>query len=216
MVGPGLGARFAGGIVCLAAALFLFVHDAALFDLDRDTALHVRATFPFVAAWLVVFMLPMLWFTPDRKSEGLPKMEAVRQGFGQLHRTLGEVRRYPGLIRFVIARAIFMDGLATVFALGGVYAAGTFGMDGRRLLYFGIALNLSAGLGAWLFSGVDDRIGSRRTILITTSFAGPLLVGALTALTGNQRIALIVIPAFFLIGWLILKGVPPEQERTAS
>lgn len=270
--GRGWALGYAGGIVCLAAVLFFFVRDSAFFELDRKNAAHVRATFPFVAGWLIVFMLPLLLFTPDRKPADIAKKEAVLKGLRQLRDSLAEVRRIPGLVRFLIARAIFMDGLATVFALGGVYAAGTFGMGESRILYFGIALNISAGLGAWLFSGVDDRIGSRRTILITlgglllfssliliapgelwfwvfgiplglfvgpvqassrsyfshvapdhlrtemfglyalaeksTSFAGPLLVGLLTAATGSQRLALIVIPVFFLIGWLILKGVP--------
>lgn len=275
--GRGWALGYAGGIVCLAAVLFLFVRDSSVFQLDRENAAHVRITFPFVAAWLIVFMLPLLLFTPDRKPADIPKNEAVRQGLQQLRDSLVQLRGIPGLLRFLIARAIFMDGLATVFALGGVYAAGTFGMGEGRILFFGIALNLSAGLGAWLFSDLDDRIGNRDTILVTlgglllfssliliapgelwfwifgvplglfvgpvqassrsyfshlapdhlrtqmfglyalaaksTSFAGPLLVGLLTALTGSQRLALIVIPVFFLVGWLILKGVPRAEPE---
>ncbi|MFO7724897.1 MAG: MFS transporter [Oceanipulchritudo sp.] len=275
--GRGWALGYAGGIACLAAVLFFFVHDAALFELDREKAIHVRVSFPFVAAWLIVFMLPLLLFTPDRKPTGIPKKEAFRKGLRQLRNSFAEVRRFPGMLRFLIARAIFMDGLATVFALGGVYAAGTFAMGESRILYFGIALNIAAGTGAWVFSGVDDRIGSRRTILVTlaglllfsslilvapdefwfwifgillgvfvgpvqassrayfshvapdhlrtqmfglyalaakaTSFAGPLLVGLLTALTGSQRLGLIVIPGLFLIGWLVLKGVPSAEGQ---
>jgi len=70
------------------------------------------------------------------------------------------------LFKFLLARMIYQDGLNTLFAFGGVYAAGTFGMDTAEVIMFGITLNLTAGLGAFAFSAIDDRIGSKRTILI--------------------------------------------------
>jgi UMF1 family MFS transporter len=56
---------------------------------------------------------------------------------------------------------VFIDGLATLFAFGGVYAAGTFGMDAQGVLLFGIGLNVSAGIGAAAFAWIDDWLGSR-------------------------------------------------------
>jgi UMF1 family MFS transporter len=47
--------------------------------------------------------------------------------FAQLKRTLIEVRKYRHTLRFLLARLVYNDGLVTVFAFGGIYAAGTFG-----------------------------------------------------------------------------------------
>ncbi|HKL19938.1 MAG TPA: MFS transporter, partial [Halalkalibaculum sp.] len=85
----------------------------------------------------------------------------------QLKESIRHIREYKDIMRFLIARMIFIDGLATVFAFGGIYAAGTFDMDEKGVLIFGIGLNLTAGLGAALFAWIDDYLGSRQTILIS-------------------------------------------------
>ena len=77
---------------------------------------------------------------------------------------------------FLIARLIYNDGLIAVFVFGAMYAAGTFDMDATQVLMFGIVLNVVAGLGAIGFGFVDDRLGGKKTLLIT-------LVG-LTVATG--------------------------------
>ena len=90
-------------------------------------------------------------------------MESVRS----LKETWAEVRRYRPIIRLLVARLVYNDGLVTVFAFGGIYAAGTFGFTFEDILLFGIALNVAAGLGAFVFGFVDDKIGGKLTILIS-------------------------------------------------
>ena len=158
---------YAGGLACLIAALVLFVQtDTPLFGLDKQAAEHVRITGPLVAVWLAVFALPMFLFTPDRPSSGLSYREAVRHGLGQLKATLTDLRRFRTVGRFLLARMIYIDGLNTLFAFGGIYAAGTFGMGLAEVIQFGIVLNVTSGLGAFAFAWLDDWIGAKRTILI--------------------------------------------------
>ena len=121
--GRGWALGYAGGIVCLIAVLALFVHDSALLGISQENALHIRMSFPFVSLWLIVFVLPLCWWTPDRSDRGLPLRQSVREGLGQLKRSFGNLGQYRTVLRFLIARAFYMDGLATVLALGGVYAA---------------------------------------------------------------------------------------------
>ena len=54
----------------------------------------------------------------------------------------------------------YRDGLSTLFAVGGLYAAGTFGLSFEQILVFAIGLNVTAGLGAGSFAWVDDKFGS--------------------------------------------------------
>ncbi len=182
--GRGWAMGYAGGLCCLATVFVLFLGEKALVELDRDTAQHVRAAFPFVGVWLLVFSIPIFGMAPDRKASGLPWREAVRLGLGQLRRSVKNVRRYRHTVRFLIAWALYSDGLATIFAMGGVYAAGAFGMDAGRVLLFGVGLSISAGLGAIGFSVIDDRIGSRRTILM--ALAGLLLFSTLILVVESE------------------------------
>jgi UMF1 family MFS transporter len=70
------------------------------------------------------------------------------------------------MARFLLARLFYTDGLNTLFAFGAIYAAGVFGMPFEEILLFGIALNVTAGLGAAGFGLVEDRLGAKQTILV--------------------------------------------------
>ena len=61
---------------------------------------------------------------------------------------------------------IYADGLITLFAFGGVYAAGEFGLSLAQVIVFGIVLNVAAGAGAAAFAWLDDRLGSKRVIVL--------------------------------------------------
>lgn len=132
-----------------------------------DPVQPVRLTFVFTAVWYLVFALPLFFFTPDKRGTGKGQRQAVRDGLRQLRDSFRAARRYTPIFRFLLARMVYMNGLATMFAFGGVYEVGTFDMTERDVVLFGIALNISAGLGAFAFAWVDDWIGSKRTILIS-------------------------------------------------
>ena len=102
---------------------------------------------------------------------------------------------------------IYTDGINTLFAFGGIYAAGTFGMPFSELIMFGIAINLTAGLGAAIFAWLDDKIGPKRVILI-----------ALVVLTVLGGILLIIQDKtqFWIFGVLLGLFVGPAQSASRS
>ena len=173
------GLGYAGGLVCLILALVAFVQpEQPLFGLDKDSAEQVRITGPMVGAWLALFSLPLLLFTPDRKSAGLPPREAIRRGLAHLRRTVADIRRYRQIGLFLLAHMIYIDGLNTLFAFGGIYAAGTFGMELSEVIYFGILLNVTAGMGALAFAWIDDWLGASAHLI---ALAGLFACGAAPA-----------------------------------
>lgn len=162
------GLGYAGGLAALVIALFVFVQtDTPPFGLDKGAAEHVRATVWLVAAWLVVFAIPLFAFVPEEKRAAAPQGLgcALRQAVGDVKALWSTFRAHPDVGRFLVARMIYTDGLNTLFAFGGIYAAGTFGMDFQQIIILGIAMNVTAGLGAAAFGWMDDRIGARPTIV---------------------------------------------------
>lgn len=158
---------YAGGLVSLLIALFVFVQaDPPPFGLDKDQAEHVRATAILVAGWFALFALPLFLMVKE-DGNGVPIGKAVSGGLRQLVQTFRQARAHGNALRFLVAAMIYSDGVHTVFALGGVYAAVVFGMELGDVILLGIALNVTAGLGALIFAWVDDRIGSKRTISIS-------------------------------------------------
>jgi UMF1 family MFS transporter len=165
--GWGWGIGYAGGLVCLVLVLVALVQaDPPPFGLDRHAAEHVRAAAPLVALWFAAFAAPIFLFTPDAPPTGLRFGAALARGLATLGRTVREVRRYRNIARFLLAQLLYIDGLNTLFAFGGIYAAGSFGMSTAEIIKFGIALNVAAGLGAAAFAWIDDWIGAKRTVLI--------------------------------------------------
>lgn len=182
--GFGWGLGYAGGVACLVVTLFAFTGDDSWFELDRDAGWGVRATCLFAAAWYAVLAVPLLSLSIDDESDAQPVRRAAVDGLRRLRATLRDLSGQAGLLRFFVARLLYADGLATLFAFGGVYAAGTFGMDEGGVLRFGIGMSLSAAAGAWLFSGLDDRLGGKRCALI--ALGGLLVGGAVTVLAPDR------------------------------
>lgn len=201
------GLGYAGGLVCLVLALQGFVLENAWFTLPRESSSHVRATFLLVAVWYAVFALPLFLFTPDEPTPGKGLLQAVGDGLAQIRQSLAELRAYIPILRFLLARMFFVDGLATLFAFGGVYAAGTFGFDESQVMLFGIALNITAGLGAAAFAWIDDWVGSKITILV--SLVGLIVPGTLLLLTESTTL-------FWLLGVVLGIFVGPVQAASRS
>ncbi|NBC12922.1 MAG: MFS transporter, partial [Gammaproteobacteria bacterium] len=205
--GWGWGLGYVGGLACLALALFGLVRPDAWLDLPRDQAQHIRATFLLTAAWYLVFALPLLSLRLRQPGQGKPLFRAAADGLRQLGRTLGQVRRYAVIARFLIARMLYVDGLATLFAFGGVYAAGTFDMSEEQVLMFGILLNLTAAAGAVLFAWLDDLRGPRTTLLL--ALAGLMLAGTAVLVVESRT-------WFWVLGALLGVFVGPAQAAGRS
>ncbi len=165
--GWGWGLGYAGGLVLLIIALYGFVEPDGWFGIPREGAMHVRAVMPLTAVWYLIFCLPLFFFTPDSPSTGIPLGKAIGEAFTQLRDSFREIRKYRDIAVFLLARMLYNDGLTTIFAFGGIYAAGTFGMGPSEIILFGIGLNVTAGLGAAAFAWLDDHLGPRKTIVIS-------------------------------------------------
>lgn len=199
---------YLGGLACLGIALVFFIQPLLpLFSLDIAQGEPVRATCLFAAAWLLVFTMPLLLLTPDTQRKNIAGMDALRAGLTQLRQTVGKVRRYAHIVKFLLARMVYIDGLATLFAFGGVYAAGTFGMTQHQILLFGISLNATAAVGAALFARVDDIIGSKPTILY--SLVGLMLPGLLILFVDSMT-------TFWILGMVLGLFVGPVQAASRS
>ena len=189
------GLGYLGGVGGLLLVLFVFVlADPPPFGLDgaSDVLENVRMSGPVVAAWLLLFCVPLFVWTPDQQGHGLPLGPAIRTGLVELKQTLRNLPNHPQLWRFLLARMLFTDALNTLFAFGGIFAAGTFGMPVAEVIMFGLILNITAGLGAFAFGWIDDWIGARRTILI--GIVGIVLVGTPLLLV-ESKLAFIVLGA---------------------
>ena len=202
------GLGYFGGLVCLVVLLFLFVQpEVAPLGLDKTASEHVRIAGPAVALWVLVFSLPLFFLTADAPGAGLSMARAAGAGLRELRNTLANIREHRNIARFLLARIFYIDGLNTIFAVGAIYAAAVFGMGIEEVLMFGILVNVTAGVGALAFAWMDDRLGSRTTVLI--GVVGVTACGIPMLLTGDKT-------WFFALGGLMGVFFGPAQAASRS
>ncbi len=167
--GYGWAFGYLGGLIALIIALFGFVQpETPIFNLSKDADQHIRATTLLTAAWFGLFSLPFfVWVRERRPVQKLEYNELLGSTINQLSTTFKEIKNYRQIVRLLIARIFYNDAILTIFAFGGIYAAGTFSFSNEEILIFGIVLSVAAGTGAFLLGFLDDIIGGKKMILIT-------------------------------------------------
>ena len=162
------GFGYFGGLSILVFILVFFVQsDSPLFGLDKNNYEHIRVCGPLVGLWIIFFSLPLFIFYKDEESKSVNFFHTAKKSINEIYKTYKEIKKYINLLRFLIARLFYIDGINTVFSFGGIYAAGTFGMPFNEVILFGIATNIAAGFGAIIFSFVEDKIGSKKIIIFS-------------------------------------------------
>jgi UMF1 family MFS transporter len=180
--GAGWACGYFGGLVSLAVIAGLIVPDPAtgrtLFGFDPIIALNSatregdRLVGPFSALWYLVFMLPFFAFVPDIRQ---PRTNDGRPATAELWDTVRSLPHNPNILLFLLARAIFTDGLTAIFTFGGIYGAAVFGWGALALGIFGIILTLIGAVGALIGGALDDRFSAK--VVIITALCG-LLIGS--------------------------------------
>src|ERR1700719_1865317 len=171
--GTGWATGYVGGILSLILVLgFLAASPETgrtlfgftpLFALDPVSHQDDRISGPLTGIWFIVFVLPMFLLTPDYPAKRRIG-DALREGLTELKQTLAELPQRKSLAAFLLANMIYTDALVSLFAFGGIYAAGTFGWNTIQIGRFGIILAIAGTFGAWLGGRLDDRLRPERGI----------------------------------------------------
>jgi MFS transporter, UMF1 family len=171
--GTGWATGYIGGILSLILVLgFLAASPESgrtlfgftpLFGLDPVTHQGDRITGPLTGVWFVIFVLPMFLLTPDYPAKQ-PVREALRKGLIELRDTLRDLPKQKSIAAFLLANMIYTDGLVSLFAFGGIYAAGTFGWNTIQIGTFGIVLAIAGTFGGWLGGKLDDAFSPKYVI----------------------------------------------------
>ena len=153
--GWGFAVGYAGSIVALLAAL-PFVQKEAY-----------AGAFIATAALFAVFSLPAFTMLPQPARGRVPVRQAAREGGAEVVATARRILALPDLRRFLGAYFVYEDGVNTVIAFAGIFAAQTLGFSMERLIGLYIVVQVSALLGALAWAWPTDRFGPRRVVMIT-------------------------------------------------
>ena len=208
--GFGWGMGYLGGIIVLLLIYFLFIQpDVGLFGVTGDDGMDIRVSMLVCGLWTLLFTIPAFVVLKDRPVPRAPRVGVVRSYQLVWRSITGLWRVSRHTVYFLLASALFRDGLAGVFAFGAVLAAGTFGMSAGDVIVFGAAANIVAGLATMGFGMLDDRIGPKRVILI--SLGSLVVLGVLIFVLHDGGATV-----FWVLGLLMTVFVGPAQAASRS
>ena len=208
--GYGWALGYLGGLIAMGVALVGFVQpEEPWFGVPLDDFMNVRAITVLVGVWFALFSLPMFLWVKEPPAHRAPASTEpiLRATARQLAGTFRQVRSYRQIFWLLVARLVYNDGLVTIFAFGPIYASGTFGFTLTEVMLWGLALNFTAGLGAFAMGFLDDRIGGKRTILL--SLVGLTLAAAAAVLVQSKA-------ALWVVGLVVGVFVGPNQAASRS
>nr|WP_276543282.1 MFS transporter [Nesterenkonia massiliensis] len=220
--GIGWGAGYLGGIVILAIAYFGLVagEPPFLFGLSDDEAINIRVVALVGAAWFLLWALPLL-FTRMKTADQFTADErvSVLESYRRLIRVVvGLWKDDRNTFWFLVASAVYRDGLSAVFTYGAILGVTIYGFTAGDILLFGIAGNVVAALGAIAGGFFDDRFGPRRVII--TCVSALMALGAIMYFFDVEReiLGVTITPtgAFWVFGLSLCLFVGPAQAASRA
>lgn len=219
--GYGWAAGYVGGLTSLVIVLGLLAANPQtgltllglepLFGLDPETRAGDRASGPFTALWYLVFVVPLFLFTPDSPKR-MPVGKAVGSALSELAATLKDLPRHGTILVFLLSNMIYKDGLAALFAFGGIYAAGAFGWTTIQIGIFGILLTITGTFGSILGGILDDRFGPR---IVVSGALIVLILATIGILSTDENTIFFVISTAADPANTTLFGTVPEMVYLA-
>lgn len=198
-----------GSILCLTLVLVLFVMPGTgVLGITDEGSWNLRAIPIFVAAWILVGTLPLLLWAPRPTPRAPRETWNPWQGYASIiSRVRRAVREEPVLLQYLVASAIYRDGLGAVFSVAGVLAAIAYGFSPVEVIIFGISANLVAGFGVFLGGRLDDRFGPRPVII--GGSLGVIVLGTVVLAFDEKA-------AFWAAGLAISAFVGPVQSASRN
>lgn len=210
--GFGAAAGYFGSVGLLVVVYLGFIagdgDTRGALSLAHDDGQNVRAAMLLTAAWFTLFALPLLISARTLDTDERPPAVGIPGAYRALWvEVKGEWRRDHHVVYYLLASAVFRDGLTGVFTFGAVVGVTVYGVSPADVLLFGVCACVIAAIGAVIGGLLDDRIGSK-----------PVIVGSLTAMVvvGVVLLNLSGAVAFWICGLLLCLFVGPTQSSART
>ncbi|MCD4549959.1 MULTISPECIES: MFS transporter [unclassified Schaalia] len=215
--GFGWGAGYIGGIVLLLIIYVGFIApEVGWFGVTTENDMNIRVAMLVAAAQFTIFALPVIIRSPKprhvhvEQPDAQEGRESLIQSYRLLWKTVRNLKKVaPHTLFFLIASAVFRDGLAGTFTYGAIIAKTTFHFTASDVMIFAIASNVVAGLATIAFGALDDKFGPKK-VIVTSLIAMTLSGTGIFVFYANGPIV------FWILGLILCIFVGPVQSASRS
>lgn len=197
----GWGTGYIGGGLLLALNLYLF-HNASSFGLSEAQA--VRISLCSAGTWWAVFTVIPLATLRNRPAASKSTAAGIRKVFV----TLGELRRYPQTLLFLLAYLLYMDAIQAVITLTTQFGSDELKIPIGTLTLMILMVQFVGFFGALSFGWIARFTGAKRAVL----GALVLWIAALVAIYGWVRTT----AQFFVVAAVVAMILGGSQALSRS
>ncbi len=158
-----------------------------------------RLSAPAIGFWLILFIPVFFILMPDVFKKGATWTQALKNFRNPANRVnpyawvKGRFQEHPNVMRYLVGRMIYADGIAAMLTIGGVYVGGVLGWDPQQLAVYGILASLFAVVGGFFGGVLDSLMGPKRALIFELSTA--ILIGIFQISITKDAILFGLIPA---------------------
>jgi UMF1 family MFS transporter len=160
----GFSMGYLGGGILLSINVLMALHPEK-FGL-ADGAAAIRISFLMVAAWWLIFSLPLMLLVeePDGSASGW-SVNVLQAGFKRVWTTLQEVRQLRNIWLFLVAYWLYIDGVDTIVRMAVDYGL-SLGFDQNSLITALLITQFTGFPAALAFGWFGGRYGPKTGIFI--------------------------------------------------
>lgn len=236
--GMGMG-YLGGIVLMTVVLIGFIQPEVGWFGVTSEEAWHVRGAMILCAVWFTLFSVPIFIYVKEEfPSSSAKNLNFSHTGTGPHATQFQDATSVPSMrtkpfatfawayrsvfyhlrslwrssrstVWFLIASAVFRDGLAGVFTFGAVIAARSFGFEQNEVILFAIAANIISGIATILVGAFEDRVGARNVIIYSLILMLVFAALLFALHDGGQAI-------FWIFGLLLAIFVGPIQSSSRT
>jgi len=161
--GLGFALGYLGGGILFALNVWM-VQDIAFFGF-ADKAEAIKASFISVALWWGIFSLPLLLFVHEHQGQKTQTQTLLLQGYFRLKHTASKIRQLKGLMLFLIAYWLYIDGVDTIIRMAVDYGM-ALGFDTDSLILSLLLVQFIGFPATLLFAKLAQKWDTKKAIFL--------------------------------------------------
>jgi UMF1 family MFS transporter len=161
--GLGFALGYLGGGILFAINVVM-LQEYSLFGFENE-AEAIQASFISVALWWVLFSIPLFLFVEEKKDENYKAGHAIKDGYLRLKNTFSKIKKLKGLLTFLVAYWLYIDGVDTIIRMAVDYGM-ALGFSSNDLILSLLIVQFVGFPATLIFSKLAQIMDTKKAILL--------------------------------------------------
>ncbi|OIP53473.1 MAG: MFS transporter, partial [Helicobacteraceae bacterium CG2_30_36_10] len=161
--GLGFALGYLGGGILFGINV-LMLQNPTFFGLENEVQA-VKSSFVLVAIWWALFSLPLLIFVQEKKGKNRSEKTLFAQGYLRLKTTFSKIKELKGLLLFLVAYWLYIDGVDTIIRMAVDYGM-ALGFDSTNLILSLLMVQFIGFPATLLFAKLAQKWDTKKAIYL--------------------------------------------------